>query len=239
MYGGYPGWGGINAFTPLLVAKALGLPPVGNLYISIHPCRSVCDCSGVTAAADVMNIFVSLQKAPTVGPPALFANSPAVGLRCSLSTTNETLWQRNFCNFCYQTVMNNLEGIFDDHIWKLISYNYKSIKLFFGTKLQCIALIWNNFAHCKSSNRKSLTPFGTNLHFLRHQERWRWLSNLWRWPIAIKAIRVVLTDDECAELGYKSPHKVWQRTKGQEFPRMQEIRECPLEMWEWPSNTSK
>ena len=82
---------GINAFTPLLVAKALGLPPVGNLYISIHPCRSVCDCSGVTAAADVMNIFVSLQKAPTVGPPALFANSPAVGLRCSLSTTNETL----------------------------------------------------------------------------------------------------------------------------------------------------
>ena len=28
-----------------------------------------------------MNIFVSLQKAPTVGPPALFANSPAVGLR--------------------------------------------------------------------------------------------------------------------------------------------------------------
>ena len=133
--------GGYKRFYSVVSGQSPRLPPIGNLYISIHPCRSVCDCSGVTAAADVMNIFVSLQKAPTVGPRALFANSPAVGLRCSLSTTNETLWQRNFCNFCYQTVMNNLEGIFNDHIWKLISYNYKSIKYFFGTKLQCIALI--------------------------------------------------------------------------------------------------
>ena len=83
--------GGYKRFYSVVSGQSPRLPPIGNLYISIHPCRSVCDCSGVTAAADVMNIFVSLQKAPTVGPRALFANSPAVGLRCSLSTTNETL----------------------------------------------------------------------------------------------------------------------------------------------------
>ena len=62
----------------LLTSKAMLPSHVANLYISTpHPCRSVCDCSGVTSAAvvDVMNIFaslsLSLQKRPTVGPFSL------------------------------------------------------------------------------------------------------------------------------------------------------------------------
>ena len=48
----------------VLSAANATLPHVANLYIStLHPCRSVCDCSGVTSAAvvDVMNIFASLS----------------------------------------------------------------------------------------------------------------------------------------------------------------------------------
>ena len=58
----------------LLTSKAMLPSHVANLYISTpHPCRSVCDCSGVTSAAvvDVMNIFASLQKRPTVGPSSV------------------------------------------------------------------------------------------------------------------------------------------------------------------------
>ena len=55
----------------------------------------------------------------------LSANSP-VGLRCSLSSTNETLWQRDFCNFCSQTVMNNPKGILDHHIWEQMPFKKKS-----------------------------------------------------------------------------------------------------------------
>ena len=79
----------------LLTSKAMLPSHVANLYISTpHPCRSVCDCSGVTSAAivDVMNIFASLSlsaKTPNCWT-LLSANSP-VGLRCSLSSTNETL----------------------------------------------------------------------------------------------------------------------------------------------------
>ena len=70
------------------------LPSMLQICISTHPCRSVCDCSGVTSAGivDVMNIFASLSlsaKTPNCWT-LLSANSP-VGLRCSLSSTNETL----------------------------------------------------------------------------------------------------------------------------------------------------
>ena len=56
----------------VLSAANATLPHVANLYISTHPCRSVCDCSGVTSAAvvDVMNIFASLCKnAQLLDPP--------------------------------------------------------------------------------------------------------------------------------------------------------------------------
>ena len=111
-------------------------PSLANLYISIHPCRSVCDCSGVTAALlqTLWWIYLPPCKKHQLLDLSLCANSPAaVGLRCSLSTTNETLWQRNFCNFCHQTVMNNPEGMFD-----LISVKYNST----GTQTHFNTLHW-------------------------------------------------------------------------------------------------